>query len=227
MALLISSFTALWLGIVTSVSPCPLATNVAAISMLSRKVGNQRYAVLGALAYTLGRMIVYLALALILLGGLSSMPGLSAFLRNGIGPFIGPLLILTGMAIVGWLPLPFELKLGSAATTERLSRWGLLGEFMIGAIFALSFCPVSAALFFGSLIPLSLESSLPPVPVLLYGLGTSLPVGIIALVIVFSTRKASALLGGLQAVQKKLLWVTAALLIGIGVWLTLASLLTG
>ncbi|HBR93533.1 MAG TPA: hypothetical protein DEA90_05150 [Opitutae bacterium] len=170
-------------------------------------------------------MVVYLALALILLGGLSSMPGLSAFLRNGIGPFIGPLLILTGMAIVGWVPLPFELKLASAATTERLSRWGLLGEFMIGAIFALSFCPVSAALFFGSLIPLSLESSLPPVPVLLYGLGTSLPVGIIALVIVFSTRKASALLGGLQAVQQTLLWITAALLIGIGDWLTFDSLL--
>lgn len=225
-ALLISSVTALWLGIMTSVSPCPLATNVAAISMLSRKVSSRKNAVLGASAYSLGRMVVYLVLALILFGGLSSMPGLSAFLRNGVAPFIGPLLILTGMAIVGWLPLPFSLKFGSASTSARLAQWGLVGDFLLGALFALSFCPVSAALFFGSLIPLSLKAEIPALPVLLYGLGTSLPVGIIALIIVFSTQKASTLLGGIQAVQKKLLWVTAALLIIIGVYLTISNFLS-
>ena len=194
--------------------------------VLSRRVGNRKSAVLGALAYSLGRMVVYLALALILFAGLSSMPGLSAFLRNGIAPFIGPLLILTGMAIVGWLPLPFDLKFGDANTSERLSKCGLLGDFCLGAIFALSFCPVSAALFFGSLIPLSLKAEIPAFPVLLYGLGTSLPVGIIALLIAFSTQKASQLLGDLQTVQKKLLWMTATLLIGIGIYLTVTNLIS-
>jgi cytochrome c-type biogenesis protein len=220
---LVTLATALWLGIVTSVSPCPLATNVAAISVLARRVGQRRRALAGAGAYTLGRMAVYLVLALILFGGLATMPKVAAFLRTEIGPLIGPILVLAGMAVLGWLPLPLNLRLGDGATARRISRRGLFGEFSLGALFALSFCPVSAALFFGSLIPLALPSAAPPLTVALYGLGTALPVGFIALLLVLSTEKAAKALGHLQTWQGRLTQGTAVVLLLVGVYLTVTQ----
>ena len=157
-ALMITAASAAWLGILTSISPCPLATNIAATTFLARRVGKRKRAAVGILAYAFGRMSAYLLLAAILLMGLASMPTLAAFLRQEVLPLVGPILILAGMAIVGWLTLPFEIKLGSADTAERMSRWGIAGEFALGALLALSFCPVSGALFFGSLIPLATTS---------------------------------------------------------------------
>jgi cytochrome c biogenesis protein CcdA len=225
METVISIFTALWIGIVTSISPCPLATNVAAISVLTRKVGNKRRALLGALAYTIGRICVYLALALMLFTGLTSMPSLSAFLRSEIPPLVGPILILAGMAVLGWLPLPVNLKIGNEKVATKLANLGLLGEFCLGGMFALSFCPVSAALFFGSLMPLAMASSFPPVPVALYGLGTALPVGLIALLIVVSSEKASMALSRMETIQGFAVRITGIVLIGIGIWLTLTETL--
>ena len=225
METVISIFTALWIGIVTSISPCPLATNVAAISVLTRKVGNKRRALLGAGAYTVGRISVYLALALILLAGLTTMPSLSAFLRNEILPLVGPILVLAGMAVLGWLPMPVNFRIGNEKAATKMANWGLLGEFLLGGMFALSFCPVSAALFFGSLMPLAMASSFPPIPVALYGLGTALPVGLIALLVVVSSEKASMALNRLETVQKIAVRITGIVLVGIGIWLTLTDTL--
>ncbi|MDX2110706.1 MAG: aromatic aminobenezylarsenical efflux permease ArsG family transporter [Verrucomicrobiota bacterium] len=222
--LILPCATALWLGLVTSISPCPLATNVAAISLISRQVGNRRRALAGAIAYTLGRIAVYVALALILSLGLASMPRVAGFLREEIVPVVGPLLILVGMAMVGWLPLPpISLKLGNSTFAQRISHWGILGEFALGGVFALSFCPVSAALFFGSLIPLALPSPLPWLVVSFYGTGTALPVGIIALVLVLSTSYAASILGRIQSAQKWANTLTAIILIAVGTWLTISE----
>lgn len=218
--------SALWLGVVTSVSPCPLATNVAAVSVLAGKVGNRRRAFAGALAYSLGRMAVYVVLALVITVGIASMPQLSHFLRREILPLVGPFLILAGMVTLGWLPLPFNLRMGNAGTANRIAGWGLAGEFSLGAIFALSFCPLSAALFFGSLMPVALASPLPSAPVALYGLGTALPVGIIAMLLVFSSEQAARALDRIQAFQKYAVAATGWVLIGVGVWLTLTNTLS-
>ena len=225
METVISIFTALWIGVVTSISPCPLATNVAAISVLTRKVGNKRRALLGAGAYTIGRISVYLALALILLAGLTTMPLLSAFLRSEILPLVGPILVLAGMAVLGWLPMPVNFNIGNEKAATKLANWGLLGEFLLGGMFALSFCPVSAALFFGSLMPIAMVSSFPPIPVAFYGLGTALPVGLIALLVVVSSEKASMALNRLEDVQKIAVRITGIVLVGIGIWLTLTDTL--
>jgi cytochrome c-type biogenesis protein len=213
--------SALWLGVVTSISPCPLATNVAAVSVLSRQVGNRKRALWGAISYSLGRVFAYGLLAVIILAGLASMPGLSAWLRTGVLPFVGPILILAGMALLGWLPWKIEWSAGSAEAASKMASWGLIGEFLLGSLFALSFCPVSAALFFGSLLPLAMTFSVPAIPVLLYGVGTSLPVVVIAILIVISSAMASAALGRLQLVQRHALHVTAWILLAVGVWLTL------
>lgn len=171
-------------------------------------------------------MLVYIALALIVLAGLASMPALSAFLRREILPLVGPVLILVGLVVLGWIPLPINWRAGGAGAAES-SKWGLAGEFLLGGLFALSsfLCPTSAALFFGSLLPLAMASSMPPLPVALYGLGTALPVGILAVLLVVSSEKAARALDRVQSFQKVAVTLTAVVLIAVGVWMTLRDTL--
>lgn len=213
--------SALWLGIVTSVSPCPLATNVAATSVLVRRVGTRHRALAGAAAYSLGRMGAYVALALIVFTGMSTMPAVAAFARDWILPLVGPFLVIAGMLVLGWLTLPFTIQSGGEKAAGKLAGWGLAGEFGLGALFALSFCPVSAALFFGSLLPIAIAHAWPPLPVLLFGFGTALPVALVAVVLVISTHRAARTIGQLQSFQRVAVKATGAVLVVAGLWLTL------
>lgn len=217
--------SALWLGLVTSVSPCPLATNVAATSVLARRVGSRRRALAGAGAYTLGRMTAYVLLAGIVLAGISTMPAVAAFIRDWVLPLVGPLLILAGMVALGWLNLPLAFRAGGAGTAAKLAGWGPLGAFGLGALFALSFCPLSAALFFGSLLPLAAVFSWPPLPVLVFGLGTAIPVGVVAVLLVVSAQRAARTLERLQRFQRGATKATGTVLVAAGVWLTFTGTL--
>lgn len=211
---------AIWLGLLTSISPCPLASNLAAIAYLSRRVESRRRAVAGALAYTLGRVAAYTAIAGLLALGVVSAPELSQNLQRWIGPVLGPLLILTSMVLLGLISLPFQM---AAANQERADRWisrGWWGEFMLGVLFALSFCPVSAALFFGSLIPLALGSGQPLPVVALYGIGTAAPIAVLAMVMIFSMRAASQAAGGIARARPWIAKVTGVLLLLAGLYLT-------
>lgn len=211
---------ALWLGLLTSISPCPLATNLAATAYLSRRVDSRKRAIAGALAYTLGRVAAYVAIAGLLAAGLASAPAISQGLQRWMTPALGPLLILTAMVLLGLISLPFQSSFTSQASAEKWAARGLFGEWVIGFLFALSFCPVSAALFFGSLIPLALGSGRIALPVTLYGIGTAAPVAGFALVMIFSTRAASRLVGGVGRLQPWILKATGTLLLIAGLYLT-------
>ncbi|MGB6222217.1 aromatic aminobenezylarsenical efflux permease ArsG family transporter [Haloferula sp.] len=212
--------TGLWLGMLTSVSPCPLATNLAATAYLSRRVDSRKRAIAGTLAYTLGRVAAYVAIAGLLAAGLASAPGISQGLQRWMTPLLGPLLILTGMVLLGLISLPFQSSFTSQASAKKWASRGLAGELVLGFLFALSFCPVSAALFFGSLVPLALGSGWIVLPVTLYGIGTAAPVAGFALVMIFSTRAASQLAGGVSKAQPWILKATGVLLLAAGLYLT-------
>ncbi|MFA5256797.1 MAG: aromatic aminobenezylarsenical efflux permease ArsG family transporter [Opitutales bacterium] len=215
--------SALWLGVLTSISPCPLATNVAAVGVLSRRLDSRGRALAGVFAYTVGRALAYVILALLIVAGLASMPSLSSFLRNDIVPFVGPVLLLAGIAVMGWIALPFDFHAGGPVLARRLLGLGLIGEFLLGVLFALSFCPVSAALFFGSLMPLALPSAAPGLVVLIYGVGTALPVGIIAVLLVLSAGTAAMVMGRLQSARMCMTRVTGLLILVVGAYLTLRN----
>lgn len=211
---------ALWLGLLTAVSPCPLATNLAATAYLSRRVESRSRAVGGALAYTLGRIAAYGSIAGILSFGVASAPALSQGLQRWMPPLLGPMLILTGMVLIGLLSLPLGMRLANQASAEKWASRGLSGEWVLGFLFALSFCPVSAALFFGSLLPATLGSGRVAVPVMLYGIGTAAPVAAFSLLMIFSTRISSDLVGGIQKIQPAVLKVTGVMLLIGGIYLT-------
>ncbi len=168
--------SALWLGILTSISPCPLATNIAAMSFISRGVGSPRKVLLTGLVYTAGRTVAYLVLGTLMVASLLTAPGVSLILERRMNQILGPALIVAGIFLLELIRLPSRAGGLSSGLESRAERWGIWGGGLLGLVFALSFCPTSAALFFGSLIPLALKSGSSVILPSVYGIGTALPV---------------------------------------------------
>jgi cytochrome c-type biogenesis protein len=210
---------ALWLGILTAVSPCPLATNVAALSFLARQAANPRRVLWGGVAYTLGRIFSYTLLAALLVSGLLSAPGVSFFLQKHMNQLMGPVLVLTGAVLLGFLTLP-TLSFGGGEKLQKMGASGVTGAFVMGAGFALAFCPVSAALFFMGLIPLALKESSRVILPSLYGFGTALPVAVLAVAVAFGIKKAAAAFNRMTTIEKWMRLLTGWVLVVLGVYMT-------
>jgi cytochrome c-type biogenesis protein len=179
----ISFASALWLGILTSISPCPLASNVAAISFLSKKITHPALVFISGLAYTLGRMVSYVVLGWIIISSVLSVPQVAQFLQKYMGKALGPLLILTGLILLEVITIRLPGLSLSQKHHNKLAESGAPGAFLLGFIFALAFCPISAALFFGSLIPLAINSKSGVILPFIYGIGTGLSVLVFAVAI--------------------------------------------
>ena len=213
--------SALWLGILTSISPCPLATNVVAISYIGKRVDSTRLVLSSGLLYVAGRMLTYLGLGVVLVAGLLSIPELSQFLQKYINIFLGPILILTGIVLLGIIRFSTRGKgLGDRMRT-RVEGYGVWGAALLGLLFALSFCPVSAALFFGSLTPLAVKYNSRFLFPLLYGLGTGLPVILFAFVIAFSTQTVGRLFDRLTQIELWARRITGLVFVAAGVYYSL------
>lgn len=180
--------SAAWLGILTSISPCPLATNIAAISFIGRRVGNPKAVVATGLLYTAGRSLAYVVLAIILVTSLLSAPTVSHVLQKYMNKLLGPILILVGMLLLELIHFRVPGIGVSEKMSKRVEAWGIWGGLVLGVIFALSFCPASAGLYFGSLIPLSVKCESSVLLPLLFGIGTALPVFIFAILIAVGTQ---------------------------------------
>jgi cytochrome c biogenesis protein CcdA len=150
--------TAVWLGILTSVSPCPLASNIAAVSFISRRITQRNTIFLSGILYTLGRSLTYIVLGILIVKTLVDIPILSDFLQRYINKILGIVLILVGMVLLDLLRIPLSLPPVSENVAKKLAEKGIFGSFPLGILFALAFCPVSAALFFGGLIPLAVTA---------------------------------------------------------------------
>jgi cytochrome c-type biogenesis protein len=179
--------TAIWLGVLTSISPCPLASNIAALSYLSKNVQSRGAILVSGTSYTLGRVVAYVGVSALLVAGLLTVFSLAQFLQTWTNRVIGPGLILLGLVLLEWVRFPMP-SMGSSERLERLAKGGSPGAAALGFVFALSFCPISAALFFGSLIPLSVEQGSKFLIPALFGIGTAAPVAVFAVMIAFGAR---------------------------------------
>ncbi|MGQ9503651.1 MAG: aromatic aminobenezylarsenical efflux permease ArsG family transporter [Thermogutta sp.] len=170
------------LGIATAVAPCPLATNIAALSYIGRKVTDRRWVLLSGILYTVGRSLTYFALAAVIVTGLTNLPGLATTLQHFGHLFLGPIFILVGMLLLGLIKPP--LPQANAQQAQILAdRWGLLGALFLGILFALAFCPTSAAYFGAVITMLSSKSTSTLWLTVLYGAATGLPVFLFAVFI--------------------------------------------
>ncbi len=217
----ISALTALWLGILTSISPCPLATNIVAISFIGKDLGKTSQVFLSGLLYALGRMVAYVGLSVFLVGGILSIPELSMFLQKYMNKLLGPLLILVGMFLLELIGFSLSGMAVSRKMQERAARGGIWGSGLLGMLFALSFCPVSAALFFGSLIPLSVKNQSQLLLPSLYGMGTGLPVMAFAILGAFGARSVALAFNKLTKVEWWVRRITGIIFILVGIYYAL------
>lgn len=210
--------SALWLGILTSISPCPLATNVAAVSFLSKKITHPVFVFIPGLVYTLGRMCAYAILGWIIISSLLSVPEVAQFLQKYMGIALGPILILAGLILLEIINIPLSGLSLSEKHHNRIVESGAPGAFLLGVIFALAFCPVSAALFFGSLIPLALNSKFSVTLLLIYGIGTALPVLIFAFAIALGVKSLSRWFNQMTRLEYYMRKITGIIFIVVGLY---------
>ena len=221
---LLTAVSALWLGVLTSISPCPLATNIVAISFISRRVGSPRRVLLTGIFYTAGRTLTYVVLAVFVVASLLSVPRVANALQEHMNKALGPILVLSGMVLLELIRVtPRGSGIGEKMQA-RAAGYGVWGAGLLGIVFALSFCPVSAALFFGSLIPLSLKSGSSVVLPSLYGVGTALPVFAFAVVIALGTRWVSTAFNKLTQMEVWARRLTGAVFIAVGIYLSLVHI---
>lgn len=222
--LVVALGTALWLGILTSISPCPLASNIAAISFVGRSVGSPRRVLVAGLLYSLGRALTYVLVGVLVVSSVLSLPSVSFFLQQRMNQVLGPLLILIGVGIMGWLRLPLPSWSWSQTLQQRTARSGLAGAGLLGVLFALSFCPVSAGLFFGALIPLAVNAHSRVVLPAVYGLGTGLPVVVFAVILVLGAQGIGRAFSVLTKIERAVRPVTGGVFILAGLYLTVRHL---
>ncbi|GIV20822.1 MAG: cytochrome c biogenesis protein [Armatimonadota bacterium] len=211
---------ALWLGLLTSISPCPLATNLAALGIVLRQVKAPGRVMLSGIVYTLGRALAYLLIAVAVVSGLLAIPATSYFLQHHLHRLLGPLLVVVGAVVLELVPLPVPSNRLGGWTAERAERWGDWSALILGFVFALSFCPVSAALYFGALIPLCARGGFYFHYPLLFGIGTAIPVVILAVALARGVHAAGAWLNRLSQMEKVFRMGTGVLLIGLGIYLS-------
>ncbi|MDM7916593.1 MAG: aromatic aminobenezylarsenical efflux permease ArsG family transporter [Candidatus Eisenbacteria bacterium] len=217
--------TALWLGILTSISPCPLASNIAAISFVGRNAGSPRKVLLAGLLYSLGRALTYVLISVLVVSSVLSIPAVSFFLQQRMNQVLGPLLIVIGIGIFGWLRLPLPQWSVGETIRARTARAGLAGAGALGMLFALSFCPVSAGLFFGALIPLAVSSHSRGLLPAVYGIGTGLPVVAFAVLLVLGARGIGRAFSAMTRVERAGRPITGAIFVLAGLYLTVVHVL--
>ncbi|MFH1892921.1 MAG: aromatic aminobenezylarsenical efflux permease ArsG family transporter [Candidatus Zixiibacteriota bacterium] len=210
--------TAFWLGILTSISPCPLATNIAAISYIGKRVGSPRMVFVSGFLYNLGRMIAYVLLGVLLVASVLSIPEVARFLQQYMNKLLGPILIIAGMFLLELLKFGGSGSRIGEKMQRRVDRSGVWGALLLGFVFALSFCPVSAALFFGSLIPLSIKHSSAILFPSVYGIGTGLPVIVFAILIAMGTRYVGGLFEKLTQIEFWARRITGVIFILVGIY---------
>lgn len=212
--------TALLLGLLTAISPCPMATNIAAIGYIGKDVENRRRVFWNGILYTLGRVVTYTVLGTVLIALLRK--GASVFgLQQGIaqwgGRVLGPALVVVGllMLFADRLHLP---QIGILAGGERVARRGGWGAFLLGVLFALAFCPSSGMFYFGMLIPMSATAQMGYLLPIVFAVATALPVLIVAWLLAFSAGEIGRFYGRVKTIERWATLIVAVLFIFVGIY---------
>lgn len=210
--------TAFVLGLMTAISPCPLATNITATAYISKSITNQKKVFLSGLVYSLGRAFSYTTLGLVLFFGASKFEIALFFNQNG-ERFLGPLLIVIGLTMLNVIRIKFLSKVNITENiAQRLKNKGLLGSFLIGVIFALAFCPYSAVLFFGMLIPITISSIDGLYLPIVFAFGTGLPVILFTYLIAFAASKVGIFYSKIAQIERIMRLIAGIIFIITGVY---------
>jgi sulfite exporter TauE/SafE len=209
--------SAFLLGLMTAISPCPLATNITAVGFISKDIQNRNRVFVNGLIYTLGRSLSYTLLAVVLVYSADQFR-ISGFLQMYGEKIIGPLLILIGLFMLDFIKINFP---GLSSLTDRFNRKGISGYWdvlLLGIVFALAFCPYSGVLYFGMLIPMTISSSEGILLPLVFAVATGIPVIIFAWLIAYTISGVGSFYNRMKTFEIWFRRVIAVVFIGIGIY---------
>jgi len=223
----IPALSAFFLGLMATVGPCTMSTNIAALAYVSRNLTDRKYAIATASLYTLGRMLTYTVLgAVIIFLGLS-IPEVSLFLQDIGEKFLGPFMIAIGILMLFIDRISFGGAGNSLSSMgSKVAEWGIIGGLPLGALFALAFCPYSAVLFFAVLIPLALKFAGGIALPAFFAIGTGLPVLLFGLLLSFGVAGISKWVDAISRGEKIVRIAVAIIFIAIGIYYMLPWLST-
>jgi sulfite exporter TauE/SafE len=209
--------SAFFLGLLTAISPCPMATNITAIGYIGKDIEVKKRVFYNGLIYTLGRALSYSVLAILLFLGADQFK-ISSFFRLHGEKILGPLLFVVGLFMLGVIKINFPgLNLFSKKLEEK-NKWNFWNVLLLGVVFALAFCPYSGVLYFGMLIPMSIGSAKGLILPIVYALATGIPVIIIAWLLAFTISGVGRFYNALKQVEVWMRRIIAVVFIGVGVY---------
>ncbi|MFH1606536.1 MAG: aromatic aminobenezylarsenical efflux permease ArsG family transporter [Nanoarchaeota archaeon] len=213
----IAIVAAFFIGLMTAISPCPLATNITAIAYVSKKINNSKHTLIVGFLYTIGRMFSYTLLASLIVWLGISFQGISFFLQTYGDKILGPLLLIIGLVMLDIVKLSiFKGSDRLNKLKEKLANKGYLGSFLLGVIFALAFCPFSGVLFFGMLIPLAIKAGDGLIIPAVFAFATGLPVIIFSFILVYSVSKLSGIMNKVQTFEKWMRKIVGVIFVLVG-----------
>jgi cytochrome c-type biogenesis protein len=210
-------FTAILLGLMTSISPCPLATNITAIGFISKDIDNRNRVFLNGLFYTLGRVIAYTTIALVIYLGADQFR-FSGFFQQYGEKIIGPLLLMIGLFMLDIIRLKFPGLGGLTSKLEKRKSWRYIDAVLLGMVFALAFCPYSGVLYFGMLIPMTVASTAGLYLPVLFAIATGIPVILFAWLLAYTVSGIGVVYKKIKVFERWFRRVIAVLFIGVGIY---------
>lgn len=215
------ALTAFILGLLTAISPCPLATNIAAIGFISKNIEDRKAIFMRGIYYTVGRVLAYTVLGIILISILkegASMFGIQKAISKWGELLIGPVLLVIGLFMLFGHKLNLPKFGFDGSNSEKLAGKGSWGALLLGVLFAMAFCPSSGIFYFGMLIPMSVTATVGWLLPVLFAVATALPVLVVAWILAFSVEKVGEVYGKIQTVQKWLNIVVGTLFVIVGIY---------
>jgi cytochrome c-type biogenesis protein len=209
--------TALLLGLMTAISPCPLATNITAIGFIGKDLEDRNRVFFNGLFYTLGRAISYTLIPLIIYFGADQFKFSGFFQRYG-EKIIGPLLLLIGIFMLDFIRLNFPGFGRLSEKMEKRKRWRFIDAVLLGIVFALAFCPYSGVLYFGMLVPLTISSASGLYLPVIFAIATGIPVIIFAWVLAYTISGIGGLYNRIKIFELWFRRLIAAVFIIVGVY---------
>jgi threonine/homoserine/homoserine lactone efflux protein len=209
--------TAMVLGLMTAISPCPLATNITAVGFISKDIENRNRVFLNGILYTTGRAISYFGLAFILFLGADQFK-FSGFFQQYGEKIIGPLLLIIGLFMLDFLKIKFPGLSGLTSRMEQKKRWGYFDVVFLGIVFALAFCPYSGVLYFGMLIPMTISSASGLYLPVIFAIATGIPVIIIAWILAYAVSGLGTAYNKIKSFEIWFRRVIAVLFIVVGIY---------
>lgn len=212
--------SAFLLGLLTAISPCPMATNITAIGFIGKDLEVKRQVFYNGVIYTLGRALSYWLLAVVFFIGADQFK-IATFFQSYGEKILGPLLIIVGIIMLGIIKINFPGMNRFSKKLEEKNRWNFWNVLLLGVVFALAFCPYSGALYFGMLIPMSIISVKGLVLPLVFALATGIPVIIFAWLLAFSVGSIGSLYNKIKTFEIWFRRVVSVLFIGVGIYYVL------